>query len=315
MGLAKWLFVALVYGGELFGPFNLATNLKNVGMINPIVHSGMQISYNPLNLPEHIGPFNPDLRVNLHQRLGNVSESWGWFHISSPHHQGKFLLLSGCYASCFIWDAVPLISSPKSIKNCDIDYINFADYSSRYCRRLPDIFDGQIEVKPVVDDAEGTANAGEIGSSLLSSNLSGFHDSIPSRLSSGLGLVDHSFGGFGGDLGVVQSAPDQQQTNEGDSHTGSRGYQHPHGPPSHVLLGLQVAYFTFAGSLTLFLVLLGYQQAYRGIDALERRRYVYGYWACVSGGLLALGSTFFLPAGGYWLIFNSDLFALSINGQ
>lgn len=66
---------------------------------------------------------------------------------------------------------------------------------------------------------------------------------------------------------------------------------------------LKAAHFALFLPLTLLLVYFGYQAADRGLDALENRRIVRGWLFFLAGVSLAAGSALFLPATGYWFVF------------
>lgn len=123
------------------------------------------------------------------------------------------------------------------------------------------------------------------------------------------GIGGYSRLGYGS-LGVIQGAPNQENAKPGQKDRTDSREEHPLGPQSHTLLGVQIIFLALYMGGVFFLVLRGYKIADRGFDALDsgnKRKGVLLFWG---GYFLAFGSALGLPFLGYWLTFESRFFGL-----
>lgn len=178
------------------------------------------------------------------------------------------------------------------------------------CGGVSDVGDINVDFDTIPVEDEPSTRASQVCGNLSFANFPSGIESFASGFGGGFGFLDHFVRGISGPPSVTQGEANEHQTGEANDNASDSCPEHAFCPESHLLLSFQVAYILILLPLTIFLVFLGYQQAYRGLYAFERRAYLYGYWACVSGGLLACGSALLLPGWGYWLAFEGGLTSL-----
>ena len=147
----------------------------------------------------------------------------------------------------------------------------------------------------------------DISASLNLANFTGNGDGGTRGLSRPTSLHGHNHSGVSGPPRVLRSFYNSEESNEREDNSSQSCEKHAFCPKGHTHLGIKIASLAILMPLTLYLVFLGYEVADRGLDAFERGRWVYGGWLMLCAIVVACGSAFFLPLGGYWFVFENGV--------
>lgn len=183
--------------------------------------------------------------------------------------------------------------------------------SQLMCRRLAGVLDSDIDFnRSILFERYCRSKKVNIGPQLAFGAFLGFLDGGLGGFRGFLRFVEHPLGVIGSAPRMVQGTPNEKNSSERQDYRRDGCPKHEFCPMGHPLLGFQIAYFFVFGALALGGAFLSYQIANRGLDLIERGRYLFGGGLC----LLALisGPTFagVLPAFGYWLVFEGGVGSL-----